>query len=143
MKTKFIFALTTSLLLCGCAPSSAPAPSREDKEATDAQDGPRLVSLIDYVAADYGGAVSGGAVVSFEVKGGRDAAWRLINATRMLSITANLGDTKSTICHPASTTHGRLSAAEREQANIREGLVRVAVGLESLADLQDDIARGL
>ena len=83
---------------------------------------------------------SGGAVVSFEVKGGREAAWRLINATRVLSITANLGDTKTTICHPATTTHGRLSAVERESANIRDGLVRVAVGLESLGDIQSDLA---
>lgn len=85
---------------------------------------------------------SGGAVVSFEVKGGRDAAWRLINGTRMLSITANLGDTKTTICHPATTTHGRLTAAEREAANIREGLVRVAVGLESVADIKSDLSPG-
>jgi O-succinylhomoserine sulfhydrylase len=82
---------------------------------------------------------SGGAVVSFEVKGGREAAWKLINNTRLLSITANLGDTKTTICHPATTTHGRLSAAERESANIREGLVRVAVGLESTHDICADL----
>lgn len=83
---------------------------------------------------------SGGAVVSFEVKGGRDAAWKLINGTRVLSITANLGDTKTTICHPATTTHGRLTPAERESANIREGLVRIAVGLESLADIQAELS---
>lgn len=83
---------------------------------------------------------SGGAVVSFEVKGGRGAAWKLINGTRLLSITANLGDTKTTICHPATTTHGRLSAAERESANIREGLVRVAVGLEGLGDIKADLS---
>lgn len=85
---------------------------------------------------------SGGAVVSFEVKGGRDAAWRLINGTRMLSITANLGDTKTTICHPATTTHGRLTTTERESANIREGLVRIAVGLESLQDICGDLGVG-
>jgi O-succinylhomoserine sulfhydrylase len=82
---------------------------------------------------------SGGAVVSFEVKGGREAAWRLINGTRLLSITANLGDTKTTICHPATTTHGRLTTGERESANIREGLVRVAVGLEGLEDIKADL----
>ncbi len=84
---------------------------------------------------------SGGAVVSFEVKGGREAAWRLINGTQLLSITANLGDTKTTICHPATTTHGRLTTAERESANIREGLLRVAVGLEGLEDIQADLGR--
>jgi len=84
-----------------------------------------------------------GGIVAFEVEGGREAAWRVIDATRMLSITANLGDTKTTITHPASTTHGRLSAAQREQAGIREGLLRVAVGLEGLDDIRDDLARGL
>lgn len=86
---------------------------------------------------------SGGAVVSFEVKGGREAAWRLINGTKLVSITANLGDTKTTICHPATTTHGRLTAAERDAANIREGLVRLAVGLEALSDLQVDLSRAI
>jgi len=83
---------------------------------------------------------SGGAVVSFEVRGGRDAAWRIINSTRLLSITANLGDTKTTICHPATTTHARVSQAERDAAGINDGLLRIAVGLESLADLQRDLA---
>jgi O-succinylhomoserine sulfhydrylase len=86
---------------------------------------------------------AGGAIVSFDVKGGREAAWRVIDATRMISITANLGDTKSTITHPASTTHGRISAAARAAAGIGEGLVRVAVGLEDLADIRSDLARGL
>ncbi len=85
----------------------------------------------------------GGAVVSFEVKGGREAAWRVVDATRMISITANLGDTKSTITHPATTTHGRISAEARKAAGIGEGLLRVAVGLEALSDIQDDLARGL
>lgn len=86
---------------------------------------------------------AGGAVVSFEVKGGREAAWRLIDATRLVSITANLGDTKTTITHPATTTHGRISPEARAAAGISEGLVRVAVGLEAVADLQADLARGL
>src|SRR5712692_6886536 len=85
----------------------------------------------------------GGAVVSFEVKGGRAAAWRLIDATRLISITANLGDVKTTITHPATTTHGRISAEARAAAGITEGLVRIAVGLEAVADLQADLERGL
>jgi len=85
----------------------------------------------------------GGAVVAFEVKGGREEAWRVVDATRMISITANLGDTKSTITHPATTTHGRISAEARKAAGIGEGLLRVAVGLEALADIQADLDRGL
>ena len=85
----------------------------------------------------------GGGILSFEVPGGREAAWRLIDATRMLSITANLGDTKTTITHPASTTHGRLTPEERAAAGIGEGLIRIAVGLEDLADIQADLALGL
>jgi O-succinylhomoserine sulfhydrylase len=84
-----------------------------------------------------------GAIVSFEVKGGREEAWRVVDSTRLISITANLGDTKTTITHPASTTHGRISAQERAAARISEGLLRVAVGLESFDDLRDDLARGL
>lgn len=84
-----------------------------------------------------------GAVVSFEVEGGQAAAWRFIDATQMISITANLGDTKTTITHPASTTHGRLAAAEREKAGIHDGLIRVAVGLEEVNDIQADLQRGL
>lgn len=84
-----------------------------------------------------------GGVVSFEVAGGREAAWKVIDATRLCSITANLGDTRTTITHPATTTHGRISAEARERAGITEGLIRVAVGLEDLADLQADLARGL
>jgi len=84
-----------------------------------------------------------GAVLSFEVKGGKEAAWRFIDATRVISITTNLGDTKTTIAHPATTSHGRLSPQERASAGIRDNLVRVAVGLEDVADLKADLARGL
>ncbi|HCL3823256.1 TPA: PLP-dependent transferase, partial [Pseudomonas aeruginosa] len=84
-----------------------------------------------------------GAVVSFDVKGGRDAAWRFIDATRMVSITTNLGDTKTTIAHPATTSHGRLSPEDRARAGIGDSLIRVAVGLEDLDDLKADMARGL
>jgi O-succinylhomoserine sulfhydrylase len=84
-----------------------------------------------------------GAVVSFEVKGGKEGAWRFIDATRLISITANLGDSKTTITHPATTSHGRLSPAEREAAGIRDSLIRVAVGLEDVGDLQADLARGM
>jgi O-succinylhomoserine sulfhydrylase len=86
---------------------------------------------------------SGGAIVSFDVHGGKPAAWRIVDATRLISITANLGDTKTTITHPASTTHGRISAEARKAAGIGDGLLRVAVGLESVADLKADLARGL
>jgi len=86
---------------------------------------------------------AGGAVLSFEVKGGREAAWKLIDSTRLISITGNLGDVKTTITHPASTTHGRLSPEARAAAGVTESLVRVAVGLEGIADLQEDLARGL
>ena len=84
-----------------------------------------------------------GAVVSFEVKGGKEAAWRFIDATRVISITTNLGDTKTTIAHPATTSHGRLSPQERANAGIRDNLIRVAVGLEDVADLKADLSRGL
>jgi O-succinylhomoserine sulfhydrylase len=86
---------------------------------------------------------SGGAIVSFVVKGGREPAWRVIDSTRMISITANLGDTKTTITHPATTTHGRISAEARARAGITEGLLRVAVGLESVKDIRADLERGL
>jgi O-succinylhomoserine sulfhydrylase len=84
-----------------------------------------------------------GGVLSFCVRGGRDAAWRVINGTRLISLTANLGDAKTTIVHPASTTHGRLSPEEREEADISENLIRVAVGLEAIDDIKADLARGL
>lgn len=84
-----------------------------------------------------------GGMLSFVVKGGREQAWRLIDATRMISITANLGDTKSTITHPASTTHGRLTDEEKELSGIEEGLIRIAVGLEDIEDIQRDLETGL
>jgi len=84
-----------------------------------------------------------GGVLSFEVAGGRPAAWSVIDHTRLLSITANLGDAKTTITHPATTTHGRLSPEQREAQGITEGLVRIAVGLEAVGDIQRDLARGL
>ncbi len=86
---------------------------------------------------------TGGGIVAFEVDGGRDAAWKVIDATQMISITANLGDAKSTITHPASTTHGRLAPEVREAAGITEGLVRIAVGLEAVEDITADLERGL
>src|SRR5436190_4621267 len=88
-----------------------------------------------------------GAVLSFEVKGGpqgaKAAAWRVIDSTRLMSITANLGDVKTTIIHPATTTHGRISPEARQVEGISDGLIRVAVGLEALSDLQADLERGL
>jgi O-succinylhomoserine sulfhydrylase len=86
---------------------------------------------------------AGGAVLSFEVKGGRAGAWRLIDSTKLMSITANLGDVKTTIVHPASTTHGRITPQARAAAGITDGLVRIAVGLEALDDLKADLERGL
>ncbi len=86
---------------------------------------------------------TGGGIVAFELKGGQEAAWKLIDATKLLSITANLGDTKTTITHPATTTHSRMTAEQRTAAGIGDGLVRIAVGLESVADIQADLARGL
>jgi O-succinylhomoserine sulfhydrylase len=84
-----------------------------------------------------------GGVVSFIVKGGRSSAWRVIDATEMLSITANLGDVKTTITHPATTTHGRVSDELKQQVGITEGLIRVAVGLENIEDIVTDLSRGL
>ncbi|MCK9529785.1 MAG: O-succinylhomoserine sulfhydrylase [Gammaproteobacteria bacterium] len=83
-----------------------------------------------------------GGVLSFEMTGGREAAWRLIDATRLLSITANLGDAKSTITHPATTTHGRLPPEKRAEAGIIDGLIRISVGLEDIEDIKADLARG-
>ena len=84
-----------------------------------------------------------GGVLSFCVKGGREQAWKVIDSVEMLSRTANLGDTKTTIVHPATTTHGRLSAEDREAAGIGENLIRIAVGLEDFIDIKNDLARGL
>jgi O-succinylhomoserine sulfhydrylase len=86
---------------------------------------------------------SGGGIVSFDVKGGREAAWKVVDATQLISITANLGDTKTTITHPASTTHGRVAPEARKAAGIGEGLLRIAVGLEAASDIKADLARGL
>ncbi len=86
---------------------------------------------------------TGGGIVSFEVKGGRGGAWRVVDSTRMVSITANLGDAKTTITHPASTTHARISPEARAAAGISDGLLRIGVGLESVVDIQNDLARGL
>jgi O-succinylhomoserine sulfhydrylase len=84
-----------------------------------------------------------GGIVAFEMKGGRKEAWRVIDSVKMISITANLGDTRTTITHPATTTHGRITPEARELAGIREGLIRVAVGLEDVDDIIKDLARGL
>lgn len=84
-----------------------------------------------------------GGIVSFSVKGGRAAAWRVIDETEMVSITANLGDVRTTITHPASTTHGRVPAEQRAAMGIGEGLVRISVGLEDQADIRADLARGI
>jgi len=86
---------------------------------------------------------SGGGIVTFEVKGGKEAAWRVIDSTRLISITANLGDAKSTLTHPATTTHARISQEARDAAGISDGLLRIAVGLESVQDLQADLQRRL
>ncbi|HEY0940766.1 MAG TPA: O-succinylhomoserine sulfhydrylase [Steroidobacter sp.] len=84
-----------------------------------------------------------GGMIAFDVEGGREGAWAFIDATRLLSITANLGDAKSTITHPATTTHSRITPVERERAGITEGLLRISVGLEDVRDLQADLERGL
>ncbi len=84
-----------------------------------------------------------GGIVSFIVKGGREAAWKVIDSTQVLSITANLGDVKTTITHPATTTHGRLSDEQKQLTGIDEGLIRIAVGLEAIDDIVADISRGL
>jgi len=81
--------------------------------------------------------------VAFEVKGGKEGAWRVVDGTRMLSITGNLGDTRTTITHPGTTTHGRISAEARAAAGIKDNLLRLAVGLESVEDIKADLARGL
>jgi O-succinylhomoserine sulfhydrylase len=86
---------------------------------------------------------SGGAVVSFITRGGREGAFTTIDATRICSITANLGDTKTTITHPASTSHGRLSEPQRQAAGIVQGMIRVAVGLDDVEDLKADLSAGL
>jgi O-succinylhomoserine sulfhydrylase len=86
---------------------------------------------------------AGGPIVSFVLKGGKKAAYQLINKTRLCSITANLGDTRTTITHPATTTHGRITPQARKEAGIVDGLVRIAVGLENIEDLKNDLQAGL
>ncbi len=86
---------------------------------------------------------SGGGIVSFDVKGGREAAWKVVDSTQLISITANLGDTKTPIIHPASTTTGRIAPEACKAAGIGEGLLRLAVGLEAVSDIKADLARGL
>lgn len=81
-------------------------------------------------------------IIAFEVKGGKEGAWKLVNATEWLSITANLGDTKTTITHPATTTHGRLTQEARDEAGISDGLLRISVGLENVEDIQADLQHG-
>lgn len=83
-----------------------------------------------------------GGLLSFEIKGEQEHAWAFIDATRLISITANLGDAKSTITHPATTTHGRLTPEQRMEAGIGENLIRVAVGLEDVEDLKKDLQHG-
>ncbi|NOZ51758.1 MAG: O-succinylhomoserine sulfhydrylase [Gammaproteobacteria bacterium] len=102
---------------------------------------PGLVShpqhaLVQQQQTDYGG------VLSFEVKGAKREAWRVVDATQLLSITANLGDTKTTITHPATTTHGRLTVTERLDAGVKDNLLRVAVGLEDINDIKNDLQQG-
>ena len=80
--------------------------------------------------------------MSFQVKGGQEQAWQVIDGTQIMSLTANLGDTKSTIVHPATTTHGRLTDEQRAQAGIERNLIRVSVGLEDIEDLKADLQRG-
>jgi len=84
-----------------------------------------------------------GGLLSFELKGGKEDGWKLIDAMQICSITANLGDTKTTVTHPATTTHGRLTDEQRKESGIADGLIRVAVGLEDIEDLKKDLARGM
>ncbi|WP_435684724.1 O-succinylhomoserine sulfhydrylase [Sedimenticola selenatireducens] len=114
----------------------------EGQDAVEQVYYPGLQSHPQYALAQRQQKAAGG-MLSFVVKGGREQAWRLIDATRMISITANLGDTKSTITHPASTTHGRLTDEEKELSGIKEGLIRIAVGLEDIEDIQRDLEAGL
>jgi O-succinylhomoserine sulfhydrylase len=103
---------------------------------------PGLESHPQFELANRQQSLAGG-ILSFEIQGGKEAAWNLIDSTRLLSITANLGDAKSTITHPATTTHGRLSAEQREENGIKDSLIRLSVGLEEIEDIQADLRRGL
>lgn len=103
---------------------------------------PGLVSHPQHELAKQQQSAFGG-IVSFEIEGSKEQAWKFIDATQVLSITANLGDTKTTITHPASTTHGRLTDEQRIEAGIADNLIRVAVGLENIQDIQSDLQHGL
>lgn len=101
-----------------------------------------LSSHADYVLAKRQ-QTAGSGVLSFRIKGDRAAAWRFINGVEFISITANLGDAKSTITHPATTTHGRLSDDDRLRSGITDNLIRVSVGLENIEDIVNDLEKGL
>ena len=125
-----------------CASAQTLAEWLEDQPAVSRVYYPGLASHPQHrLAASQQSGVGG--IVAFEVQGGRQAAWQVIDATRICSITATLGDTKTTITHPATTTHGRLTAEQRTEAGLSEGLIRVAVGLENIDDLCADLAAGL
>jgi O-succinylhomoserine sulfhydrylase len=115
----------------------------EEQRAVEAVFHPSLQSHPQHALAMAQQSGLGGAVVSFTVRGERAGAFQVIDSTRVCSITANLGDTKTTITHPSSTTHGRLSEAQRQAAGITQGLIRVAVGLDHVEDIKADLARGL
>ena len=125
-----------------CANALELATWLEQQEAVSKVHYPGLASHPQYELAKSQQSGFGG-LLSFELKGGKEAAWKLIDATRIASITANLGDTKTTITHPATTTHGRLSDAEKQAAGINNGLVRISVGLEHIDDLKADFSRGM
>ncbi len=114
----------------------------ETQDAVEQVYYPGLPSHPQYELAQRQQTAAGG-LLSFRVSGGQAAAWRLIDNTRLFSITANLGDTKTTITHPATTTHGRLTPEQRTQADISDGLVRISVGLEDYRDIQADLQRAL
>lgn len=125
-----------------CDNASRLAQWLEDKDMIERVYHPSLQSHPQHELAKQQQANFGG-LVSFDVKGGREAAWKVIDSTKLMSITANLGDVKTTITHPATTTHGRLTDEQRAQANITQGLIRISVGLEDIVDLEADLARGL
>jgi len=103
---------------------------------------PGLLSHPQHALAKQQQKASGG-IVSFDIKGGKEAAWRAIDRTKLCSITANLGDSRTTITHNATTTHGRISAEDRQASGITDGLVRLSVGLEDVDDIQNDLDKAL
>jgi O-succinylhomoserine sulfhydrylase len=125
-----------------CASAQALAEWLEQQPRVQRVYYPGLTSHPQHVLAKQQQSGFGG-IVAFELKGGKEAAWRLIDATKLFSITANLGDTKSTITHAATTTHGRLTPEQRAEAGISDGLIRISVGLENIEDLKRDLAHGL